>query len=78
MLIRIVPTLINHAGTNRLSVGCRIDDMKVDGWNLNLRDIITTLMRKRTMLNRKKMHPIVYRPWKSQGTVSDVSFQVRK
>lgn len=67
-LIRIVPRLISHAGMNRLSVGWRIDDMKVDGWNLNLREIIKTLMRKRKMLSRKKKHPIVYRPRKSHGT----------
>ena len=47
--------------------------MKVDGWNLNLRQIITTFMTKRTMLRMKKKHPIAYRPWKSQGTASGVS-----
>jgi hypothetical protein len=69
----IVPRLINHAGINRLSVGCRIDDIKVDGWYLNLKQIITTFMTKRTMLRMKKKHPIAYRPWKSKGTASDVS-----
>jgi hypothetical protein len=63
-----VPRLINQAGMNRLSVGCRIDERKVEGWNLNLRDIIVMLKRKRPILSRKKMTPIVYRPWKSHGT----------
>ena len=31
ILIKIVPTLINHAGTNRLSVGCSTDAMNVEG-----------------------------------------------
>jgi hypothetical protein len=47
--------------------------MKVDGWYLNLKQIITTLITKRTMLRMKKKHPIAYRPWKSKGTESDVS-----
>ena len=68
MLIRIVPRLINQAGINRLSVGWRIDDRKVEGWNLNLKDIIVMLKTKRTMLSMKKKQPIVYRPRKSQGT----------
>lgn len=67
-VINIVPTLISQAGMNRLSVGWRIDDMKVDGWNLNLKDMITTFIMKRAMLKRKKMQPMVYRPRKSQGT----------
>jgi hypothetical protein len=74
MLIRIVPRLINQAGINRLSVGWRIDDRKVEGWNLNLREIIVTLKRNRTMFMRKKKQPIVYLPWKSHGTGSSVSF----
>jgi hypothetical protein len=44
---------------NRLSVGWRIDDRKVEGWNLNLRDIMEMLKTKRTMLSMKKKHPIV-------------------
>jgi hypothetical protein len=73
MLMRIVPRLINQAGINRLSVGWRIDDRKVEGWNLNLKDIMEMLKTKRTMLSMKKKQPIVYLPWKSQGTEGDVS-----
>jgi hypothetical protein len=76
MLIRIVPRLINQAGINRLSVGWRIDDRKVEGWNLNLKDIIVMLKTKRTMLSMKKKQPIVYLPRKSQGTEGDVSVVV--
>ena len=61
---------------NRLSVGCRIDDRNVEGWNLNLKDIIVMLKTKRTMLSMKKKQPIVYLPRKSQGTEGDVSVVV--
>jgi hypothetical protein len=73
MLMRIVPRLINQAGINRLSVGWRIDERKVEGWNLNLKEIITMLKMKRPILSRKKTQPIVYRPWKSHGTVKVLS-----
>lgn len=69
MFNKIVPRLMSQAGMNRLSVGWRIDDLREPGWKRNLKLIITILMMNRTMLNRKKITPMVYLPGKSYGTI---------
>lgn len=58
-LIKIVPRLMTQAGTNSDSVGCVMDALKVEGWYLNLKQIMVVLKTNSTMLKRKKIKPMV-------------------
>lgn len=68
MLIRIVPNETTNAGTNRDSVGCVKEALKVYGYKWNRIRIKAQIRTYNTIFSRKKMTPMVSSPWNRKGT----------
>lgn len=64
MLMSIVPKETANAGTNNDSVGWVKEALNMYGWNQNRAIMRAHSSRYRTMLRKKKMRPMVCRPWK--------------
>jgi hypothetical protein len=64
----MVPILKRPAGTNRHSVGWRIEERNVQGYLQNRKEMQQTLKMNNPRLRMKKTEPIVLCPLKLNGS----------